>query len=95
MKDYIETGARKAGSLTALGITLGLSQPRMSHVKAGKEKLPAQALVQLAEYIGTDLKTVMAANELATEKDEEKRTFWSRLLINTTMQSHRSLGFTE
>lgn len=77
MRDYIEQGAKKAGSLTALGMMLGLSQPRMSHVKAGKEKLPAQAMVQLADYVEADLKAVIAANELVTEKDEVKRAFWS------------------
>ncbi len=76
MKDYIELGSKKAGSLTALGLMLGMSQPRMSHVKAGKEKLPAAAMVQLADYIDADLHAVIAANELVTEKDEAKIEFW-------------------
>lgn len=77
MKDYIEQGARKAGSLTALGNMLQMSQPNISHAKAMKTKLPAQAVVQLADYIDADLKAVIAANELVTEKDEAKRAFWS------------------
>ena len=80
MKNYIEEGAKKAGSLTALGRILGISQPDMSNAKAMKKPIPAKAVVQLAEYIKADLKLVIAANELVTEKDEEKRQFWSHLL---------------
>lgn len=77
MKDYIETAAKKAGSLTALGRMLGISQPDMSNAKAMKKPLPVKALFQLAEYIDADLKAVIAANELVTEKDEAKRQFWT------------------
>ncbi len=76
LRDYIEEGATKAGSLTALGRMLDISQPDMSNAKAMRKPLPVKAIVQLAEYIGADLKAVIAANELATEKDERKRAFW-------------------
>lgn len=77
LRDYIEEGAKKAGSLTALGRQLGISQPDMSNAKAMKKPLPVKAIVQMADYIGADLKAVIAANELVTEKDEAKRAFWS------------------
>lgn len=77
LRDYIEQAAKKAGSLTELGLMLGISQPHMSHAKAMKKPLPVKAIVQLSEYIGADLKAVIAANELVTEKDEKKRAFWS------------------
>lgn len=76
LRDYIEEGAKKAGSLTALGKLLDLSQPNISNSKAHKKPLPAKAIVQLADYIGADLKALIAANELVTEKDEKKRAFW-------------------
>ena len=41
--DYIEIGSEKAGSLTALGKMLDLSQPNMSSVKANKRALPIDA----------------------------------------------------
>lgn len=82
LKDYIEEGAKKAGSLTALGNMLGISQPNMSHAKAMKTALPAKAVVQLADYIGADLKAIIAANELVTEKDEAKRAFWFPFVEN-------------
>lgn len=77
MKEFIEAGATKAGSLTALGKMLDISQPDMSNAKAMKKPLPAKAIVQLAEFIEADLRAVIAANELVTEKDEKKRAFWS------------------
>lgn len=76
LKDYIEEGAKKAGSLTALGLMLGMSQPHISACKGHRRPLTVKAAVQLADYIGADLKAVIAANELVTEKDEAKRAFW-------------------
>jgi len=80
LRDYLEQGVKKAGSLTALGFKLGLSQPRMSRAKSHTEHLPLDAAVKLADYIEEDRFAVIAANELATEKKEEKRAFWSHLL---------------
>ena len=76
LRDYIDAGTKKAGSLTALGKILDVSQPNMSHAKAHKAKLPLDAVTRLADYITTDLKTLLAANELVTEKKEEKRAYW-------------------
>lgn len=76
LRDYIEEGAKKAGSLTGLGRMLGISQADISNAKAMKKRIPLKAAVQLADYIGADLKAVIAANELVTEKDEAKRAFW-------------------
>lgn len=77
LKDFLEIGAKKAGSLTALGKLLDMSQPTISGVKAHKRALTIEAAVKLADYIGADLRTVIAANELVTEKKEEKRRFWA------------------
>lgn len=80
LREYIEAGSEKAGSLTALGWKLGVSQPNMSHAKAGRKPLPTSAIVQLAEFIGADLRAVIAANELVSEKDAAKRDFWKPYL---------------
>lgn len=77
LRDYLEIGAKKAGSLTALGKMLDISQPNMSHCKAHRARLPIEAVIQLADFINADLRAVIAANELATEKKEAKRRFWS------------------
>jgi hypothetical protein len=67
LRDYIETGARNAGSLTELGKMLGMTQPRISHCKAHKECLAIDAVVKLADYIDADLTALIATNELVTE----------------------------
>jgi len=77
LRDYIEEGATKAGSLTALGKLLGQDQRNMTSAKAHRRPLPLDAAVRLADYLETDLRAVIAANELVTEKKEEKRAFWS------------------
>jgi hypothetical protein len=76
LRNYIELGAEKAGSLTALGKMLDMSQPTISSAKAHKRPMPIDAVVKLADYIDADLKALIAANELVTEKKEEKRAYW-------------------
>lgn len=87
LRDYIELGAKKAGSLTELGKMLDMSQPTISGAKAQKRPLTAKAVVQLAEFIDADLKAVIAANELVTEKDEKKRAFWHPFVNHATAAS--------
>lgn len=82
LRDYIKIGSEKAGSLTALGKMLDLSQPNMSHAKAMKKALPIDAAIKLADYIGADLRSVIAANELVTEKKEEKKNYWMQFVKN-------------
>lgn len=85
LRDYIDAGAKKAGSLTALGKYLNLSQPTMSESRAQRRSLPLDKCVMLADYIGADLREVIAANELATEKKEEKRAFWRPFVTHARM----------
>lgn len=80
LSDYIEAGARKAGSVAELGRMFGLTREAVSSAKGLKRQLPIDACIKLADYIEADRIAVLAANELATEKKEEKRAFWSGLL---------------
>lgn len=82
LSEYIDAGAKKAGSLTALGKMLGMSQPDMSNARAQRRALPIDGAIKLADYIEADRIAVISANELATEKKEEKREFWSHLLLS-------------
>lgn len=77
LRDYIEQGATKAGNLTQLGKLLGQDQRNMTSAKSHRRPLPLDAAVRLADYLETDLRAVIAANELVTEKKEEKRAFWT------------------
>lgn len=88
LREFIEAGATKAGSLTALGKVLDMCQPSMSSVKAHKRGLPIDLCIKLADYIGADRIAVISANELATEKKPEKIEFWSHLLAVVPNQSY-------
>ena len=84
LRDYIERGAEKAGNLTALGKLLDIDPRNLTGAKAHRRALPIDLCIKLADYIGADRIAVISANELATEKKEEKRAFWSHLLGQNT-----------
>ena len=88
LKEFIEIGAKKAHGLTELGKMLDITQPHMSNAKAHRRPLPLDAAVRLADYIGADLRAVIAANELVTEKKEEKRAFWSPFVQSAKAASY-------
>lgn len=80
LREFIEQGAAKAGSLTALGKILDLDQRNMTSAKAHRRGIPSDVAIKLADYIGADRIDVISANELATEKKPEKQEFWRSLL---------------
>ncbi|SDX42299.1 hypothetical protein [Nitrosomonas oligotropha] len=73
MKKYIEDGAKKAGNNKALAKFLNQSETILSDVKAGKKGLNDAACIKLADLIEVNPLYVIAASNLVTEKDEEKR----------------------
>lgn len=76
LRDYIECGIKKTGSLTALGLRLGISQPHMSAMKVGRLAMPAEKCVLLADLVEADRFQVIAAAKFASAKDDEKKSFW-------------------
>jgi plasmid maintenance system antidote protein VapI len=95
LREYIDAAATKAGSVAALARLLGLVQQSMNEAKHHRRPLPLDAAIKLADYIGADRIAVISANELATEKKEEKRQFWSHLLGQQNRSSMPKLRFTE
>lgn len=75
LRDYIAAGEAKAGSLTALGKLLDMSQPTISGVKGHKRALTDKQLVQLANYINVSIDELIRANNLALGKNVE---FWEQ-----------------
>ena len=73
MKKFIEEGAKKAGNNKELAKILNQSETILSDVKAGKKGLNDAACIKLADFIGVNPLYVIAASNLVTEKDEEKR----------------------
>ncbi len=79
LRDYIEAGAKKAGSLTALGKMLDLTQPQISTIKAEKKPLPDKQLAQLAEYIDVPAIELIRANNIAMGKHVDFWTTWGKV----------------
>ena len=73
MKKFIEEAERKAGKQTELARILGISDAYIRMVKTGKRGFADDICIKLADYIEADRLEVIAASNLVTEKDEEKR----------------------
>ncbi|HJW26504.1 MAG TPA: hypothetical protein VJ576_16535 [Rhodocyclaceae bacterium] len=76
LRDYIDSGIRTKGSAKALATYLGIAPQSLTNAKAHTRGIPNSAAVKLATLIGADPLAVIAASELATERQEEKRAFW-------------------
>lgn len=86
LKDYIEQGTKKRGSLAALGRYLDQAEATMRCARNQTRGLPVYACMKLAEYIGADPLQVIAASELVTEKREERREIFQRFLMKNNAQ---------
>lgn len=78
LREYIAAGEAKAGSLTALGKMLDMSQPTISGVKSHKRGLTDKQLVQLANYINVSIEEMIRANNLAMGKNVDFWQHWGR-----------------
>jgi len=73
MNEYLEKAQRKAGSQIKLAKILGISDRYIRLVRDGERSLADDICIKLADYIKEDRLEVIAASNLVTEKDEEKR----------------------
>ena len=73
MKTYIEMGEKRAGKQSELAKYLNVRYTTIGLVKSGKRGLPEALCIKLARYIDEDEIKVIAASNLVTEKDEERR----------------------
>lgn len=76
LKALIERAEKAAGSQKELGLRLGINPSNLRNAKAGQCGLPNYACVMIADMIGEERITVIAASELVTEKKEERRKVW-------------------
>jgi transcriptional regulator with XRE-family HTH domain len=76
LRDYIEEGQRRHKSLKELAVYLGVTPNSLTDAKAHRRSLSASACVKLSDLLNVDLREIIAASELATERKEEKRAFW-------------------
>ena len=82
LRDYIEAGKMKIGTLEALANQLGMDRPNLSSAKAHRRGLPPYAVSQLAHLLEVDTEVITAASELVTERNEQKRAYWLPFVQN-------------
>ena len=73
LRDYIEAGVKISGSVQGLAHALGMEPNSITNAKAHRRGLPNYACFRLAQLLQVDKGDVVAASELVTEKDPEKR----------------------
>ena len=73
INEFIEAAEKKAGKKTELAKILKISDGYIRMVKTGRRGFSDDVCIRLADYIGANRLEVIAASNLVTEKDEEKR----------------------
>lgn len=73
MKKYIEEAEKKAGTKKKLAEILGITTRYINMAKNKERCLSVDTCIVLADYIEADRLEIIAASNLATEKDEKKR----------------------
>lgn len=86
MKNFIEMGSTKAGSNKALAKILGQSEVALCEAKVGKRGLNDAVCIKLADFINANRIEVIAASNLVTEKDEERRKIYESCFKNNVVE---------
>lgn len=76
LDDYIKAGIFSAGGQKQLALRLGVSSQQLTNAKAHRAGIPNDVAVKLAQIINVPALDVIAASELVTERNAEKREFW-------------------
>lgn len=92
LREMIILAAQKVGNQEELAKVIGTSGKHLTEAKAGRRGLPAMACGKLAEILGIDRWTVIAASELVTEKNEEKRAYFSPFVLNSLASLATAVG---
>lgn len=82
MKTFIEMGEKRAGKQIELARILGIRDTTLRLAKSGKMGLPDAICIKLADYIEANRLEVIAASNLVTEKDEERRKIFKSCFTN-------------
>jgi hypothetical protein len=75
LREIIEQAAHKLGKQRKVAEIIGVHPDVLTAAKAGRRGLPEVACGKLAEILGIDRWTVIAASALVTEKNPEKRAY--------------------
>lgn len=89
LKEYIEKGEKLAGKQIELARMLGVKDSTLRLAKMNKCGLHDAVCMKLADFIEVDRLEVIAASNLVTEKDEERRKIFESCFEKT----NRAAGF--
>lgn len=81
LREMIEQAAKLTGDQTSLAKAIGVDRNNLTGAKAGRRGLPEVACGKLAEILGIDRWTVIAASALVTEKNPEKRAYLAPFVL--------------
>ena len=83
LKDYILQGIDQIGGVKQLADYLGVNPNSVTNAKSHQRGIPNDAAFKLATLLCVDVKGIIAASELATERKEAKRAFWLPFVKNS------------
>ena len=83
LRDYIEAGIEKMEDGTAVSLAkhLGQNPNAVRNAKAHRQGLPSYACALLADLLGVERLEIIAASELVTEKNPERREIWLPIVL--------------
>ncbi len=84
LRDYIEMGEMEAGSQVNLAEFLMMNPANIRNAKRGTQGIPDAMCIKLAKLVGVTEIEVIAASNLVTEKNPERRKIFEGCLATLT-----------
>ena len=84
LRDYIEMGEMEAGSQVKLAEFLMMNPANIRNAKRGTQGIPDAMCIKLAKLVGVTEIEVIAASNLVTEKNPERRKIFEGCLVTLT-----------
>jgi hypothetical protein len=75
LREMIEKAAENKGGMRELATAIGIHPNNLTNAKRGERGLPISACGKLADILDIDRWTVVAASDLVTEKNPERRAY--------------------
>ena len=82
LRDYIEMGEMEAGSQVKLAEYLMMNPANIRNAKRGTQGIPDAMCIKLAKLVGVTEIEIIAASNLVTEKNPERRKIFEGCLVN-------------
>lgn len=82
LREMIEAATKLVENQKLIAKVIGVAPNSLTDAKAGRRGLPASACIKLAKILEIDPIAVIAASELVTEKNAEKRALFAPFVLN-------------